>query len=152
MRALRGPDAAATLPYAPGALARVAAALASGLVVVAPERPVRLGEDEHVGWWLVDPVTGRTWDELEDGRGAESVEYDVTNIPLTSEAKVIEAFKRYAACLAKHGATMGLFLAFEGSLAGAAGMGTLASILAAAGTVAKTANQLLNDPFFRALC
>jgi hypothetical protein len=152
VRTLRGAGAADDLPYAPGALARVRAALASGLVVVAPERPVAIAGGTHVGWWLVDPSTGRTWDELEDGRGAESVEYDITNIPLTSEAKVIEAFKRYAACLAKHGATMGLFLSFEAGLADAGGMGTLASILAAAATAAKAANQLLNDPFFRALC
>jgi len=152
IRTLRGAGAADELPYGPGALARVRDALGSGLVVVAPERPVAIADGDHLGWWLVDPSTGRTWDELEDGRGAESVEYDITNIPLTSEAKVIEAFKRYAACLAKHGATMGLFLSFEAGLADAGGMGTLASILAAAATAAKTANQLLNDPFFRALC
>ncbi len=152
IRTLRGAGAADDLPYAPGALARVRDALGSGLLVVAPERPVALADGDHVGWWLVDPSTGRTWDELEDGRGAESVEYDITNIPLTSEAKVIEAFKRYAACLAKHGATMGMFLSFEAGLADAGGMGTMASILAAAAAAAKTANQLLNDPFFRALC
>ena len=140
------------LPYSTEALARVAAAIDAGLIVIAPERAVAIADGEHIGWWLVDPITGRTTDELEDGRGSENVEYDVTNIPLTTEAKVLNAFRRYGACLAKYGATLGLFLSFEGELSNLAGLHGLGSLLAAASTVAKTANQLLNDPFFRAYC
>ena len=43
-----------------GARARITAALTAGLVVVVPERPVALGGEERVGWWLVDPATGAT--------------------------------------------------------------------------------------------
>lgn len=28
------------------------------------------GTTSMAGWWLVDPATGRTWDELDDGRGS----------------------------------------------------------------------------------
>ena len=33
------------------------------------------GDRERVGWWLVNPVTGATIDQLDDGGGATLVEY-----------------------------------------------------------------------------
>lgn len=56
--------------YPPEASARLARAMALGWVAIAPERPVTIGARVRTGWWLVDPATGRTWDELDDGRGS----------------------------------------------------------------------------------
>jgi hypothetical protein len=49
---------------------RLGAALGSGWVAIIPERQVAIGGEERTGWWLIDPATGRTLDELDDGRGA----------------------------------------------------------------------------------
>jgi hypothetical protein len=68
----------ARLTIGEGARARIAAAVAAGLVVIVPERPVALGGEERVGWWLVDPATGATQDQMDDGRGTEMGEYSLT--------------------------------------------------------------------------
>lgn len=51
------------------AKARINEALDAGYVVVIPERSVSLGDTEQVGWWQVDPATGRTFDRMENGMG-----------------------------------------------------------------------------------
>lgn len=53
----------------------VEAALAAGQVVIIPERPVRLGGRDRTGWWLVDPATGATRDQMDDGGGSTMTEY-----------------------------------------------------------------------------
>jgi hypothetical protein len=58
-----------------GARALIAEALRADLVVVVPERPVALGGEERVGWWLVDPTTGATADQMDDGRGVTMAEF-----------------------------------------------------------------------------
>ena len=65
------------LDISEAARARIAEALTAGFVVV-PERPVALGEEERVGWWLVDPATGATEDQMDDGRGTEMSEFALT--------------------------------------------------------------------------
>ena len=48
-----------------------------GAIVVLPERA---GDDQSVmGWWVVNPATGWTFDTLEDGSGSALVEYIVQN-------------------------------------------------------------------------
>jgi hypothetical protein len=59
---------------APEAAERLGQRLADGWIAIAPVRPVTIGGEARVGWWLVDPVTGRTLDELDDGRGATLIE------------------------------------------------------------------------------
>jgi transglutaminase-like putative cysteine protease len=54
---------------------RIDAALADGYVVIVPERSIKLGESKRIGWWLVDPATGRTLDEMDDGTGCTLCEY-----------------------------------------------------------------------------
>ena len=54
---------------------RIAEALKEGYVVITPERPVVFGESTRIGWWLVDPETGTTFDQLDDGRGATLPEW-----------------------------------------------------------------------------
>jgi hypothetical protein len=66
-----GVDDPMGLAISEGARARIAEALAAGYVVIAPERAVKLGGEERVGWWLVDPATGATADQMDDGRGTE---------------------------------------------------------------------------------
>jgi hypothetical protein len=53
------------------AKARIGEALAAGYIVVVPERAVAPGGTTPVGWWQVDPETGRTFDLMENGRGAD---------------------------------------------------------------------------------
>jgi hypothetical protein len=59
-----------TLAVSDIAKARIGEALAAGYLVVVPERAVTLDGVEQVGWWQVDPDTGRTFDLMENGRGA----------------------------------------------------------------------------------
>jgi hypothetical protein len=62
--------------YPPEAAARLAEALADGWVAIAPERPVTIGDADRLGWWLVDPTTGATRDQIDDGREAVMTEYN----------------------------------------------------------------------------
>ncbi|MFO7532738.1 MAG: hypothetical protein R6W93_09775, partial [Candidatus Limnocylindrales bacterium] len=34
-----------------------------------PARPVRIGDQDRAGWWLIDPLSGRAVDQMDDGRG-----------------------------------------------------------------------------------
>lgn len=61
------------LAVSESAKARIADALAAGYVVVAPERAVALDGTDQVGWWQIDPRTGRTFDLMENGRGAAPI-------------------------------------------------------------------------------
>ncbi len=62
-------DQLAGLTHSEDALARIRAALDQGLIVVVPEAAVTIGDVPVSGWWLIDPVSGRTWDQTESGRG-----------------------------------------------------------------------------------
>lgn len=73
---LRPDDAGAPLPaVAEGARQRIRLALTDGYVVIVPERAVTLGGAERTGWWLIDPTTGATLDQMDDGGGATAAEY-----------------------------------------------------------------------------
>ena len=75
------------------ALARIEAALEEGFIVVVPERAVDLDGIERVGWWQVDPQSGRTFDLMENGRGFAPLGED-TMIKVGGPAwRAIEAFK-----------------------------------------------------------
>lgn len=60
-----------TLAISGVAKARITEALTAGFVVIVPERAVALGGTEQVGWWQVEPATGRTFDLMETGRGQD---------------------------------------------------------------------------------
>jgi hypothetical protein len=74
LRVLHGP-LPADLGYPPVAASRLAQALSEGWVAITPKRPVHMGDAERLGWWLVDPITGATRDQMDDGRGSEMAEY-----------------------------------------------------------------------------
>jgi hypothetical protein len=64
-------ESAAELPYEPEARSVLERSVAEGWLAVAPERPVAIDGRERVGWWLIDPLSGRVSDQFEDGRGSE---------------------------------------------------------------------------------
>ena len=63
------PDALDAIEASAEAKARIETALAESWIVVVPAQPVEIGTTMLSGWWLIDPATGRTRDELENGRG-----------------------------------------------------------------------------------
>jgi hypothetical protein len=56
--------------FGPDHRQQISDALAAGFIVIAPERAVDVGGVPRLGWWLVDPGSGATQDQLDDGRGA----------------------------------------------------------------------------------
>jgi transglutaminase-like putative cysteine protease len=54
---------------------RIERALQAGYVVIVPERSVTLGGAERSGWWLVDPASGATIDQMDNGGGLQLAEY-----------------------------------------------------------------------------
>jgi hypothetical protein len=96
LRVLRGtvPD---DLAYPEAARMRLAAALGEGWVAVAPATPVSLSGVPRTGWWLVDPASGRTIDMLDDGRGAEGVEY--TGVVASVPWRAIGSFAKLGLCV-----------------------------------------------------
>jgi hypothetical protein len=87
----------ARLAIGEGARALIAAALEAGLVVIVPERPVALDGEERIGWWLVDPATGATEDQMDDGRGVEMAEYArALGVALCAASMTFAGFAAYA--------------------------------------------------------
>ena len=85
----------ARLAIGEGARARIAEALTAGFVVVVPERPVALGGQDRVGWWLVDS-TGATIDQMDDARGVTMAEFArVLGIAACTAAIALVGFAAY---------------------------------------------------------
>lgn len=61
------------------------AALDLGLYVVVPEAPVEVAGEPFLGWWIIDPATGRTRDQLQNGMASAS-----TTLPARSLAALQE--------------------------------------------------------------
>ena len=81
LRLLGSPDDVGHLGYHPDVSTLLATDLADGWLAVVPERPVPLGDRDRAGWWLVDPGSGRAMDRLDDGRGAQGIEFQATLTP-----------------------------------------------------------------------
>lgn len=135
--AILGPSLPANSPYAPETAARIQAALTAGSVVIAPVQPVLIDGTPRLGWWLVDPLTGRTADEMDDGRG--DAEYA---LPLTAEGKAVTFFERMALCASTYAVAASLLLG-EGSTETS---GDLSTILALASGIASQIANLPNVP------
>lgn len=71
------PGSAVVMPgdYPADARARIQLALASGVIVLAPDRPVDIGGLPHLAWWTIDPASGRTTAVMENGLHGTIAEY-----------------------------------------------------------------------------
>jgi hypothetical protein len=67
------PTAVAQLDVSPESAQAIGRDLAAGYVVIVPARGA--AEENHAGWWRVNPRTGETLGLAEDGRGDTAVEY-----------------------------------------------------------------------------
>jgi hypothetical protein len=72
IRTLTGSDDLTGVELEAEAHARVSNALDAGWIVVVPERSVELDGVARSGWWLIDPDSGNTLDELDNGKGSAS--------------------------------------------------------------------------------
>jgi hypothetical protein len=97
-RALSDPTAVSGLPWDADARARLQRSMADGWVAVVPERAVRIGSRDRLGWWLIDPATGQARDETDDGRGAVASEETV--ILSRVALRNLAAQRRFGLCLA----------------------------------------------------
>jgi len=111
-------------PYPPAVRVLMDAATSAGLVLIAPAKPVLLGGTERVGWWQVDPATGRTTDQMDDGRGEMAEE----TIILDMDARVFFCFVRWGG-IAFAAATIAAKLLDSQSQYGLGGAGVLLAIM-----------------------
>lgn len=72
---ITAPDDPLLAKLEPGVASEVRAELASGNVVVAPEKRIECGGKQLYGWWRVDPRSGTTLGIMEGGRGQATVEH-----------------------------------------------------------------------------
>jgi hypothetical protein len=124
------------LPFPPDAIARLCSALANGLVAIVPERPPAEAGG-RVGWWLVDPATGRTVDEMDDGRGTVDQYAATIRVTVVETAGPMEDLGLCVGLTILIGAiTLVMVGAMAGSVVAAnAGQGLAAGLLGAAGSV-----------------
>jgi len=79
------------LPFDPMATALIDEMLMAGETVIVPAEPVLLLGRERIGWWGVDPRTGRTFDMMDNGSGADFAEMYIVE-KITSCAAAASAF------------------------------------------------------------
>lgn len=84
IRAVTRLDQLSGIQISPVGEARVRAAIGAGQVVVLPARPVSLDGQARSAWWIIDPATGRTRDEMENGRGSAGVTLHA-NLPAATD-------------------------------------------------------------------
>ncbi|HXM19196.1 MAG TPA: hypothetical protein VN934_10385 [Candidatus Tumulicola sp.] len=77
------------------AKARIASSLQDGNAVIAPERSVRVGNADVLGWWNVNPQNGFFTDEFETG-GHDAAE---TTIQTGQAVQQVSTIRRYAMAL-----------------------------------------------------
>jgi hypothetical protein len=78
------------------------AALATGHIIVVPEAPVEIDGETVLGWWIIDPATGRTRDQLSNGMAGAAT--DVRGRPVMVLVDELEYtfLQRAVAWLAAH--------------------------------------------------
>ncbi|MEJ7838310.1 MAG: hypothetical protein WKF81_05795 [Thermomicrobiales bacterium] len=73
IRVVRLAEDLADLELSPVALTRLVYALAEGWIAIVPIRSVDVQGVARSGWWLVDPQSGQTRDQLDDGRSYAAI-------------------------------------------------------------------------------
>jgi uncharacterized membrane protein len=63
------------LPYSDEAKARITLAALDGNILIAPQEPVWIDGDYHLGWWQVDALSGETIGVMENGLHLAAIEY-----------------------------------------------------------------------------
>lgn len=58
-------------------LARIREEFSAGNVVLAPQRPISIGESKRFGWWRVNPCTGESVAVTDEGLNQVTVEYNM---------------------------------------------------------------------------
>lgn len=101
---IRGTDDRAwrSLRLSDDARARIAAALASGAIVVVPREALPIGRDRALSWWTVDPQTGMTLGLGETGWGDAATEYTLTKEEAVAYVATAGGFVDWMICAFKH--------------------------------------------------
>jgi hypothetical protein len=141
-RLVTTPGDLAGIPLDPVARSRIEGELTTGRVVIIPVEAVDIGGIPSLGWWIVDPATGQTRDELQGGlagastsvRTGRAVAYG--NSPgWTFLLRAVAFFERNAALFACIGGASAASFMFTGSLIlladAASGVGSMAAASAA---------------------
>lgn len=71
------PGSAVVMPeeFSADVRARIQSALASGMIVLAPNRPVDITGQQRLAWWTINPASGRTTAVMENGLNGTMAEY-----------------------------------------------------------------------------
>jgi hypothetical protein len=126
---------------------RIGRLLEDGMIVIAPDGPVTIDGAEVLGWWIVDPATGSTYDMMADGSGGEGAEYGGTTT--VSEAAT-PGFRFLGLCIRQKSVEMAghllllLGLSFTaGQMIGVAAGGTIKGPGAIGGAVVGMSGAIL---------
>ncbi len=71
------------------AAARLATELDGGKLIIAPGKPVNVGDSRRIAWWRIDQSTGRTIGVTQQGLHGESTEYTVVTQGVFAEKRVV---------------------------------------------------------------
>jgi len=132
----------------PASQRHITAALEVGQYVVVPEAPVAFDGKSLLGWWIVDPATGRTRDQLQNGMASASARFPGRPAPFLAQTGEYSFLTRAVLWVASNGrgfACLGFGVAagivwavalIHGLRGGSAGRSAAAGGLASAGGVA----------------
>lgn len=133
LRVLRGVVVPADLAYPREALATLRVSLADGWIVIAPQQPVSIAGEQRIGWWLVNAATGRTVDQMDDGRGAAVDQYAVTLTPTQVAAASVARAGLWKCVVGAVFVSASVLAAGLGGEAGG-GLGAVGGVVGAGGT------------------
>jgi hypothetical protein len=134
----------------PDALARIAAHVGAGRVLLAPAGPVALGSQSLMGWWILDPASGLILDEMENGRHQAMTEESAAQTPARQSAPATRSLGQRLFCtLNRARALIGVMAALSGDPGGEQVMKdaiSLESKMAEAADKTRRAGQSASDP------